>query len=124
MPKIISALTVAGEPLWAAPDFVFQEKTSGRIVIVQVKVSDAVIPSDGWPNLRAQLWAYAHVDEWLCAREMLLVGEVWDLTLDGIVFRGTVRWECGDREFHRNNLELFELYGGAHTGLPSGERCL
>jgi len=32
-------------------------------------LSLADIPSDGWPNLRAQLWAYGQIDDWkLCER--------------------------------------------------------
>lgn len=111
-PKVISALTVGGAPLRAAPDFVFKEKATGRVVIVEIKASNREIPSDGWPNLRAQLWAYAHIDDWRDAPEIILVAEVWGFTSEKIVLRGTRRWKSNDDQLNRENIELFALYGG------------
>jgi len=109
--KVISTLTVNGQPLKGKPDFVFREKSSGAIVIVEIKASDKEIPSDGWPNLKAQLWAYAHIDEWLNAPTVLLVGEIWWYSKIGkISLRGRRRWEHNDEEFNKRNLELFNLY--------------
>lgn len=110
--KIASSLTVGGTPLQAAPDFVFREKSSGRVVIVEIKASNREIPSDGWPNLRAQLWAYAHIDEWRDAPEVILVAEVWGFTSDKIVLRGVRRWTSKDDQLNRDNIQLFALYGG------------
>jgi hypothetical protein len=110
--KVISALTVNGSPLKGVPDFVFREKQSGRIVIVEVKASNRDVPSDGWPNLRAQLWAYAQIDDWLRAPEVLLIGEVWGFTSDKIFLRETLRWDRNDTTFQLQNQELFDLYSG------------
>lgn len=117
-PKVTSALTVGGTPLRAAPDFVFKERSTGRVVIVEIKASNREIPRDGWPNLRAQLWAYAHIDEWRNAPEVTLVAEVWGFTSDRIVLRGTRRWASTDEQLKRDNLQLFTLYGG-ETANPS-----
>jgi hypothetical protein len=110
--KTISTLIVEGKPIRGAPDFVFQEEQSERILIVDLKASEWNIPSDGWPNLRAKLWAYGQIDEYLKAPEVLLAGEIWWFDDQGIFPRGVRRWHRGDEELHRQNLELFKLYGG------------
>jgi hypothetical protein len=49
--------------MFGKPDLVFREKRSGRILIVEIKATEADIYADGWPNLRAQLWAYSKIDQ-------------------------------------------------------------
>ncbi len=110
--KLASRLTVQGVPLRGVPDLVFRERGSGRVLLVELKASNRVIPTDGWPNLRAQLWAYRHIDDWVDAPDIALIGEVWGFTADRIFLRRTVRWTANDREFDAQNRELFELYGG------------
>jgi hypothetical protein len=97
-PKPISALKVNGSPLFGAPDFVFQERKTGRIVVVEVKVTNRYIPSNGWPNLRAQLWAYSHIDEWSDVPEVLLIGEVWGFDSKTVFRRQVLRWKAHARE--------------------------
>lgn len=113
--KSISSLTVHGKPLHAVPDVVFREKATGRILIVERKASNKEIPSDGWPNLRAQLWAYAKIDEWIDAPDILLVGEIWGFQADKVFPRAVIRWSRNDPDFDRTNSELFQLYGGCHA---------
>jgi len=115
--KIISSLVVDGAPLRGVPDLVFREKQSGRIVIVEVKASNREVPSDGWPNLRAQLWAYARIDDWRGAPQVLLVGEVWGFSSDKIFLQETLRWNRDDATFQRENQEFFDLYS---RRAPSG----
>jgi UDP-N-acetylglucosamine 2-epimerase (non-hydrolysing) len=43
-------------------------KASKRIV--EIKASHKDIPANGWPNLRVQLWCYAHIDQWADAPEI------------------------------------------------------
>lgn len=105
----ISELKINGAPLRGKPDLVFREKGTKRILIIEVKTSDADIPSDGWPNMRAQLWAYSKVDAWRDAEEMLLVGEVWGLK-NGLRLRKSIRWIKGDQMLERENAELFAYY--------------
>lgn len=114
--KLISSLTVLGRPLRGAPDLVFREKATGRILIVERKASNKEIPSDGWPNLRAQLWAYAQIDEWAKAPQILLRGEIWGFTYGSRPYlRGVLRWVHGKQEFEQNNAQLFELYRGQYA---------
>ncbi len=49
------------------PDLVFKHKKTGEVLIVEIKVTDAEIPDGGWPNLRAQLWAYSLADAFATA---------------------------------------------------------
>lgn len=109
--KSISSLTIQGRPLMGCPDLVFREKATGRILIVERKVSNKEIPSDGWPNLRAQLWAYAQIDEWLKAPQIFLIGEIWGFTNVSMPFlRRVIRWVHGEQRFEQNNAQLFDLY--------------
>lgn len=110
--KLISALTVNGRPLRGRPDVVYREKSTGRILIVERKTTNHEIPSDGWPNLRAQLWAYAKADDWVDAPEVILVGEVWGFYAGIIYLRDIRRWISGEPSFEKENAELFELYRG------------
>jgi hypothetical protein len=101
-------LALNGQILHGSPDLVFRERRTGRIVIVEIKASDAVLPRDGWPNLRAQLWAYSRLNEWRDSPGMLLVGEVWNER--GTRCRGTYGWNAMDGVLNNQNKELFIEY--------------
>lgn len=109
----ISALQVKGKPLWGAPDLVFRRKNDGAILIVERKASNRDIPADGWPNLRAQLWAYAQIDDWVDAVPITLIGEIWGFDGNRVFLRKVLRWNSGDPMFCASNAELFEKYRGA-----------
>lgn len=113
VPLKISALTVNGDPIWGAPDVVYRNIETGEIIIVERKASDKVIPINGWPNLRAQLWAYGHIDIFKTSPKITLVGEVWNFEQSKSVRRAVMRWQLKDSEFYNENAELFALYGGA-----------
>lgn len=107
----ISSLKIHEQPLIGIPDLVFREKRSGKILILERKVSNADIPSDGWPNLKAQLWCYGQIDAFINAPSVLLVGEVWGFGRKGINVRHTYNWTLDDPEFRQTNAQLFDLYG-------------
>ena len=99
------------------PDLVFQNENDGGIVIVERKTSHREIPSDGWPNLRAQLWAYGKIDEYAGTPGITLVGEVWGYAIgmhDGVIRkRASLMWRADDPVFEGANRNLFEVYIGA-----------
>ncbi len=92
----IPSLTIAGIPTWGRPDLVYREKGTTRMIIVEVKTSEADIPSDGWPNMRAQLWAYFKIHSWRDIDDILLVGEVWGFK-NGLRLRQSIRWHNSDQ---------------------------
>jgi hypothetical protein len=94
-----------------APDLVYRNRTTGELVIVERKASDKPIPVNGWPNLRAQLWAYSHIDNFKSAPTISLIGEVWDMVEGRLTRRAVLRWAQADKEFDAENMELFSLYG-------------
>jgi hypothetical protein len=109
---IISALTIDDKPIWGAPDLVFKHKDTGEIVIIERKSTTREIPSDGWPDLRAQLWTYGHIDEFVDAKKISLVGEVWWVNMGIPLIKRTLRWDRKDAVFNIQNRELFKLFGG------------
>lgn len=114
-PLKISRLTFNGDPLWGAPDVVYRHKSSGELLVVERKASDRPIPVNGWPNLRAQLWAYGHIDDFVDAPMITLIGEVWGIFNGHLGRRGVLRWRQADKEFDAENMELFSLYGGVRS---------
>lgn len=111
-PLQISSLQIDGRPIWGVPDVVYNNTRTGEIIIVERKATNAEIPGNGWPNLRAQLWAYAHADMWIKSIEKItLVGEIWGLGLR-LNRRAVLRWNVMDKDFYLDNAELFKLYGG------------
>ncbi len=108
----IPSLTIDGIPLRGVPDLVFRERKSDRILIVELKVTSADLPSDGWPNLRAQLWAYGHIQDWTRASEILLAGEVWSNETSPPLRRKTYFWRSSDCRLNEECAELFLAYGG------------
>lgn len=105
----IRSLSINGIPLKGSPDLVFREKDSGRIAIVEIKATEAEVPLDGWPNLRAQLWAYAQIDAWQDAPEILLIGEVWGYKPRPRL-RKIIHWAVGEQPFDTHSRELFNSY--------------
>ncbi|MDT3680809.1 MAG: hypothetical protein ROZ64_18500 [Burkholderiaceae bacterium] len=108
----ISSLKVGEASMVGVPDLVFRERKTGRVLIVELKVSDAILPSNGWPNLRAQLWAYSRIEAWSAAPEVLLAGEVWSSERAGLQRRATYHWRATDAALQSESRELFEAYGG------------
>lgn len=108
--KKISALRVNGSPIWGIPDLVLREKSTGHIIIVERKASNADIPTDGWPNVRAQLWAYSQFDEWCTSPRITLACEVWGFNDQKIRLRDTRIWCATDALLNSQNTELFSIY--------------
>ncbi len=108
MPALpIAELTVGGKVLYGKPDLVFRERKTGRVIVLEIKVSNAAVPTNGWPNLRAQLWAYSKFD-WN-ASEVLLAAEVWALSRN-THRRETLVWSSSDVVLERESRELFDIY--------------
>ncbi|MDP1886862.1 hypothetical protein [Polaromonas sp.] len=111
-PYPIPSLTINGQQMMGVPDLVFREKHTGRILIVELKVSSADLPVDGWPNLRAQLWAYSRIALWRTAPEILLAGEVWSHKFSTPTRRQTYFWRENEPSLQIECAELFKAYGG------------
>lgn len=112
----IPSLTVNGVPLRGIPDLVFRQRKSDRLLFVELKVSSAPdLPSDGWPNIRAQLWAYSHIRRWPTTAEILLAGEVWSDSSPPL-WRKTWLWRSTDSLLHQQCSELFFAFGGTVKG--------
>lgn len=119
--KTMPSLVVLGQAMRGRPDLVLRERDTGKLVIVERKVSCREIPSDGWPNLRAQLWAYSKISDWAGEPEITLVGEIWGMSRMGVPsYRASVVWQASDACFQRENQALFDLYARRGTEQDTG----
>ncbi len=109
-PLSISSLSIRGKPLLGSPDYVFEERGTGRILILEIKTTTRIfIPADGWPDMRAQLWAYGQIDKWKDAPEVILAAEIWEGESDPTL-RGIVSWNKTEQPFDDDNRMLFDSY--------------
>ncbi len=118
-PLKIAVLQCGKQPLWGVPDLVYEDTESGTLYIIERKtvgvktLIHSGLPSDGWPNLRAQLWAYSHIDVFQSYDNIVLIGEAWIATGRQLPKRVAVwRWSKSDKQFDQENLALFKAYGG------------
>lgn len=105
----ISSLRVNQQCLWGRPDLVFKHKKSGEFLILEIKVTNFTPPDGGWPNLRAQLWAYSHADKFAVAPRIFLASEVWR---DDLTEGCPIIMPLHDEMWRNQNEELFRIYGG------------
>lgn len=107
----ISALAINGHPLYGKPDLVFKHASSERFVVIERKASNALLPPNSWPSVRAQLWAYSQLDALQSAEEISLVAEIWPRGFRGgrLVPRMHYRWDAATSDF--SDIEqLFQIY--------------
>ena len=120
-----SNLIVDGNSMRCKPDVVFRDAKSGQIVILERKVTgwkDVNIPQDAWPNVRAQLWCYGWIDEWVEASDVVLVCQFWrrrfgDGCQDGrnpwiLNYEVHPAWRRSDNDFNSECFSYFSNYGG------------
>ena len=109
-PLRIGSLTIAGRPLRGRPDLVFRRRKTGEIVVVERKASLQRMPSESWPNAKAQIWCYAQADIFIDAPEITLVIENWQEDWKGPRLERAVRWDAKNLAFNRDMSLLFKLY--------------
>lgn len=125
---LASILFVDGSPMRCKPDVVFRDTRSGRIVVVERKVTghqDKFVPPNAWPNIRAQLWCYAWIDDWVDAPDVTLVCQFYQRRVNWNsgcrqdsrnpwILNYLVRpgWRRQDHPFHSECLKYFCEYGG------------
>lgn len=124
-----SRLQVEGKPLTGTPDVVLQNCATDEFLIIERKftrIPPERVPDAGWPNLRAQLWAYSWMDDWRDAHEVYLIGQIWCLpprlppqdrrrrapkTLE-MHLNVCPRWRRSTKGFDEPWSEFFQIYGG------------
>lgn len=122
-PLKISALQVADQPLWGRPDIVFRNRSTGDIIVVERKASQRRMPSDSWPNARAQLWCYAQADLFIDAPRITMVAEAWRQSHTGAVCsNGVVTWDSHDSVLNNDMGALFAIYQRQFAVQPSAPR--
>lgn len=112
-----SSLVVGGQALKCRPDGVFRHHSSGEILIIERKITnkfESQIPEHSYPNIRAQLWCYAFIDEWKDAPKITLMDDIWRRNSSTGEPSPPMKrrfWESGDKVWLESE-ELFKLYGG------------
>jgi hypothetical protein len=112
-----SHLQYNGQPLRCKPDLVLRETYSGKIIIVERTVTTeshlARVTKWGYARIRAQLWCYAWIDDWLDAPDVFLVCEWW------ANYKCSLVRPCGWRTsptLHSECMRYFKEYGGQWVG--------
>lgn len=121
-----SRLLVDGQPMRCRPDVVLRNTATGLVIVVERKVTgwqDSDVPEDAWPNVRAQLWCYGWIDDWLAAPDVILVCQFHRRRLHGRrqdrqapwIWNWEKRpgWRRSDAAFHSECLGYFIEYGGS-----------
>jgi hypothetical protein len=110
----IPGLLVRSRPLRASPDLLYRHRQTHDSVLVEVKFSDKPIPLNLWPNVWAQLWAYAQISEIQDSPTIRAVGEVWGAgtNLD-VCLRRVVARDPRAVAFDSFFLELFDVFRSA-----------
>lgn len=117
----IPSLLVNGSPIRASPDLVYLNHKLKKAIVVEIKYSRATISSNLWPNVWAQLWAYAHIPPIQSMRDIILIGEVWGeegsppytTPLESEIFlRASVHRDPRNPSFDRFFRTLFNIYAG------------
>lgn len=108
-------LLVDGAPIKGCPDIVFKNIGTGKILIVETKITwvpISRIEKEGYPNVRAQLWCYSWMAPWanIPDRNVLLCATFWDPELKG--YLKTKTWKRSDYELNSECEKWFLEYGG------------
>lgn len=130
-----SAIRIGGAPFQCRPDVVFRNPATGEIVIVERKTHYVTGASGmGWsrqlkksrlaahpyPNMWAQAWCYAFVDQWATAPTITLAIELWKYDGDPTRVPAPERFEQPFPEVDLWVRRLFVAYGGSIAG---ARRC-
>lgn len=117
----IPTLHIRGTPLRASPDLVYQHRETRAVFIVSVGFTSKAIPSNLWPDVWAQLWAYAQIPTWRQG-EVSVIGEIWGRRLSRMPrmwrpwdprLRAVVKRDPRTAEFDKFFSALFSIYRGA-----------
>jgi len=77
-----SNLKVSNQVLRCKLDAVLLHYPTDEILIIERKIMGAYklheqIPTDSYPNIRAQLWCYSKIDDWKSINKITLMDEIW-----------------------------------------------
>ena len=111
---VISPLSIGGRPMYGCPDLIFLNASGTSALILEVKTTDATLPKDGWPDLRAQLWAYSKMDRFAGFLNVQLAAEIWDRT--GTRLRHTYQWSPENERMRKGGEEMFAAFSNAVVG--------
>ncbi len=97
------------------PDLVFEQRANGAVIIVEYKMtrkghSPKSFDPEGYPDNRAQLWCYSHIDDFRDVNEVFLVLQFWDATT--FENKATLTWLRPDQEMEKEARRYFLKYGG------------
>lgn len=119
----IPSLRVNGEALRGSPDLVYTNADLQAAFIVEIKFSRRPIPSNLWPNVWAQLWAYSKIPSFNSFPKLDVVAEVWGETphynsslSERLYLRKTTRRNPRAASFERFFAALFSIY--SHSPYP------
>jgi hypothetical protein len=124
---LASTLRVGGIPMRCRPDLVLRHQATSAYMIVELKVSALPTRSwsrrdgsvrafdpDGYPNNRAQLWAYSKIDDYKDMHPLFLVLQFRDPQT--LQLKHTKVWACPDPLLEQEARGYFEQYSALFPG--------
>jgi hypothetical protein len=123
----IPGLCINGQSLRASPDLIYRCQRTGRAFVVEIKFTRSAIPTNLWPNVWAQLWAYSKIPTLEDATELGVVGEVWgeaqdwvdSPSKDPLQLRAVVQNNPRRPAFDSYFAELFGIYSAPSARGPA-----
>lgn len=120
----IPSLRVGSQPLRASPDLLYRHRETHDAVLVEIKFSNKVIPSNLWPNVWAQLWAYSQIPQLRDSPTIRAAGEVWGEVNDirmypPVCLRRVVVHNPRSTQFDSFFRQLFDIYSSPNANCSS-----
>lgn len=107
-------LSINGHPLFGRPDFILRKiHSKTEFLIIEVKTTSLDwVPVQGWPDVRAQLWAYSTLDIFPDNANITLAARFWNKASPPRIVAQR-RWDSKDPVLNDYNQKLFENYRNA-----------
>ena len=110
-------LLLNNQALRCKPDVVLHDKSNNQFIIIErkftyVPLSKIYIPK--WSSAQGQLWCYSWIDDFIDAKNVILILELYQPLVDKYILPldRIFEWKRNDQIHHNKCLKMFERYGG------------
>jgi len=119
-----SKLLLNNKAFMCKPDVVLFDKLNNQFIVIErkftkVPIEKILIPK--WSSAQGQLWCYSWIDDFIDAKNILLILELYKSLPDTnnslkddylLPLERVFKWNRNDQYHHKKCLKMFERYGG------------